>query len=85
MMKTLKIMNLSYGTNQCRFTLIKEREKNTSKRSTFIVAELPFYEDDSTLDIRANLLAVTKYKSYIDALEDYSIRLSKEWEMGSTS
>jgi len=84
-MKTLKIMNLSYGINQCRFTLIKEREKHTSKRSTFIVAELPFDEDDSNLDIRANLFAPTKHKSYLDALEDYSQRLSKEWEMGSTS
>ena len=85
MMKTLKIMNLSYGINQCRFTLIKEREKRTSKKSTFIVAELPFYEDDSNLDIRANLFAVTKHKSYLDALEDYSARLSKEWELGGTS
>ena len=84
-MKTLKIMNLSYGTNQCRFTLIKEREKHTSKRATYIVAEMPFCEDDSNLDIRANLLAVTNHKSYIDALEDYSTRLSKEWEMGSRS
>lgn len=84
-MKTLKIMNLSYGTNQCRFTLIKEREKHTNKRAIFIVAELPFYEDDSEMQLRANLLAVTKHKSYIDALEDYSKRLSKEWKMGSTS
>ena len=83
MIKTLKIMNLSYGINQCRYTLLKEREKHTSKRAIYIVAELPFYEDDSELDIRANLLAVTKHKSYLDALEDYSGRLSKEWELRS--
>jgi hypothetical protein len=82
-MKTLKIMNLSYGKNQCRYTLIKEREKYTSKRAIYIVAELPFNEDDSELDIRANLLASTKHKSYLDALEDYSARLSEEWKLGS--
>lgn len=84
-MKTLKIMNLSYGNNQCRYTVIKEREKHTSKRAIFIVAELPFYDDDSELDIRTNILAVTKHKSYLDALEEYSARLSKKWEMGSSN
>ena len=74
-------MNLSYGKNQCRYTLIKEREKYTSKKPIYIVAELPFNEDDSEIDIRANLLDLTKHKSYLDALEDYAARLSREYEM----
>ena len=45
------------------------------------MAELPFNEDDSEIDIRANLLDLTKHKSYLDALEDYAARLSREYEM----
>lgn len=81
-MKTLKIMNLSYGKNQCRYTVLKEREKHTGKRATFIVAELPFYDDDSELNLRENILVATKHKSYLDALEDYTSRLEREWKLG---
>lgn len=79
-MKTLKIMNMSYGKNQCRYVIVKEREKFTSKRPLYIVAELPFFDDDNEMRLRADLLGSIAYKSYLDALEDYDQRISREWE-----
>jgi len=80
-MITLKIMNLSYGKNQCRYVIVKERNKHTKKRPLYIVAELPYFGDDNEMKLRSDLLGSIAYKSYLDAIEDYQIRITREWEM----
>ena len=80
-MKALKIMNLSYGKNQCRYVIVKEFDKNSSKRPLYVVAELPYFGDDNQMKLRADMLSSIAYKSYIDALEDYEERLTRVWKI----
>lgn len=84
-MNTLKIMNLSYGKNQCRYVIVKELIRHPTKpnKRLYIVAELPFFDDDNTMKLRADMLGSIAYKSYIDALDDYQVRITREWSMNN--
>ena len=76
-MKTMKIMNLSYGKNGVRYVVVKEYIKGSNSRTLYIVSELPFFGNDNDMKLRGDLLGSIAHKSYSDALEEYSHRLTR--------
>ena len=77
-MKSLKILNLQYGASRCRFVILKEFVKGTRDHTLYVVAELPFYDDDNAMKLRADLLGSIAYKSYSDALEAFNERVIRQ-------
>ena len=70
-------MNLSYGKNGVRYVVVKEYIRGAEAKTLYIVAELPFFRNDNDLKLRADLLGSVAHKNYVDALEEYSSRLTR--------
>jgi len=77
----LNIMNLAYGKNGCRYVIVKELANSINFKTLYVVSELPFFEDDNEMKLRADVNSCIAYKSYIDAVEDYNYRLMRECEI----
>ena len=70
-----KILNLTYAKNGVRYAVVKEFIEDSRAKTLYIVAELPFFEDDNDMKLRGDLLGSIAFKLYADALDEYKHRL----------
>ncbi len=72
---------MSYGVSRCRYAIVKEFVEGTREETLYIVAELPFFDDDNDMKLRADLLGAIAYKNHSDAVEDYQTRLTRDYQL----
>jgi len=80
-MTKYKILNMSYGKNGVRYSVVKEFQEGTREHTLYVVCELPFFGNDNEMKLRGDMLGQIAFKTRVEALEEFDRRINQEVQL----